>query len=559
MESSPLLVSGGRRVLFIPELVDIIFSFLDRSHNVNNACVCKNWSEIALYFIWKEVDDLARLFNLLRPIEKKRTRYVFQGLPDAHDWTRFQKYAARVRRLRFAEHTCRRDMLPILDDIARTRTVVDILPNMHTLEWIFFSAEYKERSILFMHKGVTNFAVSVPSLQHGHPSFTDMCARMPRLTTIDLRIPFAMHLIEAEVISMLRSLPDLKKVVLPEYHITSAIFTQLSQMRHIGVVQFEYGERQGMGDSQDVVSFQPTLAEGAFPALWDLNLTAGFGDVDRFLNADFAPINITSLYIDTHSPQTPTDVHTLLTTLSQNFHNLAQLFLNLLHHEPESIDLVPDLQLNFNTLKPLLSCPNLVTFELQHEYPVDISLSEIEELASRWPSLESLVLNEGPFVLHDFNLDLRALLPFAQHCPNLRRLGLFLNATAAEIPAHEVKPFRALRTLLMGVSQARDPDAVALFLSQICPPGCQLHYGVTWETFGDAVCLSLHQDVLAEVAVRCLPWARVEDLLPLLIQLRREEREKTRSLLEEVEDLRIRNRLLMDRLPGKADDSCVLI
>ena len=58
----------AHRVLFIPELLDIIFNFLNRDANVSNACVCKRWSEIALDVVWKEVDDLLHLFRLLKPI-----------------------------------------------------------------------------------------------------------------------------------------------------------------------------------------------------------------------------------------------------------------------------------------------------------------------------------------------------------------------------------------------------------------------------------------------------------------------------------------------------------
>ncbi|KAH7914881.1 hypothetical protein BJ138DRAFT_1176931 [Hygrophoropsis aurantiaca] len=557
MLSSPL-VSGGHRVLFIPELVDLIFSNLGRSHNVDNACVCKSWSEIALIFIWRDVGSLPRLFNLLRPIEKTRAGYVFQGTPDAHDWARFQKYAARVRRLSFREHMDTHNIVSVLDDVARTRTVVDILPHTHTLEWIYSSVEYMDRSVLFMHNGITNLTVAVPPLHFDRPVFSDMCARMPRLLALDLRVPFAMNLIEDDIISMLQNLPGLKKIALPEYHVTSAIITQLSKMKHIGVVQFEYGEEQGMGDPEDVVPFNPTLGEGAFPALWDLNLTATLEDVNRFFNADFAPINITSLYVDSHIQQTPNDLHILLQTLSENCHNLRQLFVNLLYHEPQNVNLVPDLQIKFHTLKLLLSFPNLVAFELQHEYPVDVTLSQLEELASNWPSLESLVLNQEPFVLREFNLDLRALLPFASHCPSLRRLGLFLDASAAEIPTDSIKPFRSLQTLLVGVSRARNSDAVALFLSQICPPGCNLLYGVTWGTFGESVCKNLNVEIIEEASVRCIPWSMIDDILPLLIQLRREEKVKTRALLEEVEDLRTRNRLLMDRLQIGAGDSCLL-
>jgi hypothetical protein len=61
-------VPPSQRVLFIPELVDIIFNLLDRKTNATNALVCKQWSQIALDVVWKEVDDLLQLFRLLKPI-----------------------------------------------------------------------------------------------------------------------------------------------------------------------------------------------------------------------------------------------------------------------------------------------------------------------------------------------------------------------------------------------------------------------------------------------------------------------------------------------------------
>lgn len=73
--------TGSHRVLFITELLDIIFSFLDRDSNVTNACVCKRWSDIALDVVWKEVDDLLHLFRLLKPICHQPDTYEYVSNP----------------------------------------------------------------------------------------------------------------------------------------------------------------------------------------------------------------------------------------------------------------------------------------------------------------------------------------------------------------------------------------------------------------------------------------------------------------------------------------------
>ena len=64
------------RVLFFPEILDIIFSFLDPRSNANNARVCRQWSEVALDTLWYEVYGLHKLFALLAPLRKRRNESV---------------------------------------------------------------------------------------------------------------------------------------------------------------------------------------------------------------------------------------------------------------------------------------------------------------------------------------------------------------------------------------------------------------------------------------------------------------------------------------------------
>lgn len=58
-----------QRVLEIPEIVELIFSFLDDESNANNAAVCRRWSELALNILWREVKGVHRLFSLLAPMQ----------------------------------------------------------------------------------------------------------------------------------------------------------------------------------------------------------------------------------------------------------------------------------------------------------------------------------------------------------------------------------------------------------------------------------------------------------------------------------------------------------
>ena len=58
------------RVLRIPELLQMIFCTLDLPSNAVNARVCKQWSDIALDILWREIDELYILFKILAPLIK---------------------------------------------------------------------------------------------------------------------------------------------------------------------------------------------------------------------------------------------------------------------------------------------------------------------------------------------------------------------------------------------------------------------------------------------------------------------------------------------------------
>lgn len=60
--------STTHRVLAIPELLKIIFSFGTPASNVSNALVCRSWREPALDYVWREVDDIYHLLQLLAPL-----------------------------------------------------------------------------------------------------------------------------------------------------------------------------------------------------------------------------------------------------------------------------------------------------------------------------------------------------------------------------------------------------------------------------------------------------------------------------------------------------------
>jgi hypothetical protein len=68
------------RALLIPELLNNILSLMDRDESAVNARVCKQWSDIALDLIWREVVGLARLLELLKPGYNRNHRFNVRHL-----------------------------------------------------------------------------------------------------------------------------------------------------------------------------------------------------------------------------------------------------------------------------------------------------------------------------------------------------------------------------------------------------------------------------------------------------------------------------------------------
>ncbi|KAF8068091.1 hypothetical protein FPV67DRAFT_1669955 [Lyophyllum atratum] len=553
--------SKALRVLALSELLDIIFRFLDDASNASNARVCKQWSELALDALWKEVSDLHRIFSLLSPLETVIDEvYGFARPLETSDWRRFERYRRRIRTLSYlsseAGYTLHQS---VFDDIARSRMSLDILPCLHALEW---DAPLSQ-CVLFMHKNIKSFAVTLPrEIAGAHSFFEDVAARMPNIIHLDLRLRFSITSIENLTINLVQNLTKLQKLTLPRFCFTTKIAEAVSHLEDLEAIEYEYFEQQGCGVSEDVMHFKPSLTEGSFPSLWDLNITVLFDDATNFLDTSFAPTNLTSLFLESLIIETPTKVLRLITAIAENCQALKTLALVSLVDSSTFATQVPnkDDSITMDTLRPLLTCPNLASLDLIHHRPLHLQQEDMEEIATSWPDLEKLFLNNEPVYMERSTLTLQALLPFARHCPKLHTLGLFIDATAADIPpssdpasAYQDIPFKALRRLSMGVSIIGEEGPVALFLSRICPLDCIVVSGITWHMSFDFV-----MEIMDIVRPRCEKWTMVRDFLPLLTRSRMEERAWARLLQEEVEDLRIQTAVLRDKaFAGSPQDRSV--
>ncbi|KAG6808956.1 hypothetical protein H0H92_002243 [Tricholoma furcatifolium] len=427
--------------------------------------------------------------------------------------------------------------------------------------------------VIFMHKNLKSLALFLnPDASRVFEDnttsvarvFEDIVSRMPKVSELDLRFQFPVREIEEGLVKLCSSLLDLRSITLPRFCLTTKLAESLSQLSNLQTIDFQYFDYQGYGDSLDISNFEPVLSEGCFTSLWELSLTISFDDAVKFLTIPFFPSNLTILFIDSPSIEDPTAVQALTSAVPDVCPLLKELTLISFvePHMPFNSPPKKEECINIDAFRPLFKCPNLTSFELEHHYPLHLDLADVEEIATSWPAIEVLSLNTQPVYAEHTNLTLRALLPFARHCPKLQRLGMFLHATITDFPTadqasvYQLPPFRALHTLSMGVSPIEEEGSVALFLSQICPLDCVIEKGVTWNDRDLAP-----DDILDTVYERFGKWKKVEELLPLLTKLRIEERERAQLLKKEVQDLRIRTEILMDKfaLSGAPVDGCITL
>ena len=482
-------------------------------------------------------------------------------------------YARRVRKFTYEDLGQTPQISPTsLAEISETRTSLSLLPHLREFTYATIFSGHRRFAVLFMNESVRRFNFRLDAgAEPLRPFFDNIPARMPHLTTLDLRTSRLASSIEDDFVHLLDELPRLEKVVVPPYHITSRITETLAKLPNLGVIEFQYFLYQGIGDKVDVEDFSPTIPKDGFPELWDLSLSAHLSQFIPVVVDTLAPAakNLTSLYIHAISVESEASVRQYLTVLGENFPLIRSIYVEAL---PGSImstqwqETEPEFEvLTLDTLKPLLGCPRLTTFELMYPIPLRLTLDDLETLTKGWPTLEVIDLNKEPVVLGSAmgiqsNLTLRALLPFARNCPNLRKLGLYLHATEADLPSvSEIpRPFAKLTELNVGLSSIGEPEAVALFLSRICPVDCNVEAGVRWpdmETFVDEISRVVMQE-------RTNGWDEVKFYLPLSVKLRHEEKVARDNLEREVEDLRIRNAILVEKsgmgLKGNGDSGCII-
>ncbi|KAJ8519089.1 hypothetical protein ONZ45_g3925 [Pleurotus djamor] len=498
------------RVFTTTELVMEVLSYLPQKDLLSCALVQKKWTEPSLNAAWHTVEDLSSLLRLLAPLVRQ-----FVRTPEIFDWIRFKSIAKRVRKL-----CCRRNLSyvfhpDVFKDIALVRTTEDVFPNLHTLEWAMEIGSIP----LFLHEHVHTLRLwlSPNHILHTATALLSLCANIkrlsPRLRIIDVASNISSQYIENEIMDLIGSLRLLETVVLPPQCSTPRLFSLLAALPSLSHLSLA-----GRGDVQETTTHHyifPNLSPGSFNHLISLELNLPLVKTSAILASLTTLRSLTNLSLFSPDRENPGSIQDVLKAASRSFPRLESISVCPLVGGPP--ELGPFLRhLDFPSLRPLVVLSNLINLTLYHQTSFLLTLDNLTELTLSLPRLETCHLNHGPYQFRSAHaLPCNAMFPFAQNCPKLRELGLYINALSPPSLSIDDPSFPQLKTLHLGNSPISEATKPALFLSQILPPYCEITIGVLWKNVDWArddpqgICGRIHA-----------LWREVKALLPSFIQLR---------------------------------------
>ncbi|KAI0085999.1 hypothetical protein BDY19DRAFT_908535 [Irpex rosettiformis] len=422
----------------IPEILTLVFSHCLYDKNLQSvaraARVCKLWSEVALDVLWRVVTDKFR-----RP-------------PRQTDWTRFERYARRVRVVKFDDRraSVRRKVLDesVYDDIAATRRSSSnsaLLPNLQTLSWVMSDQTRQRRSLVFMHSGIQHLVIqlnvssSSPSSSSSSPSSSslasyveDIISHSPGISTLQIHSPHPIRTIQPETQTLIRGLLYLKHLTLPMYFLTSHLAATLAGCVFLESVEFAEPVERGVGDRRDISHFAPHahpllsssdnkttsthLEEESFQSLRRLSIAAYIPHATAFLASRLLPPHtLTSLRLVVLATSPPHVLEELFETL-RKFTELSEVVVDFPITPDSPISLPPPFSSfsssspthpsssrpTISTLRPLLNRP-LKKLELRWDYELLLTDDDAHELARGLRGVEVLHLHSEAIPLSYFS------------------------------------------------------------------------------------------------------------------------------------------------------------
>jgi len=204
-----------------------------------------------------------------------------------------------------------------------------------------------------------------------------------------------------------------------------------------------------------------------FPALRSLVLTAcHLPQCTSFVSLISSP-QLDELSVSYNTQAKPSIVTSFFSVIGTSIRSIS-----VRHHIQHNTTAEAPFIFSPSTFAPLLACRNLRSVRVVNVGTLNLDDEFIVSAAKAWNRLEDITLSSLPWSFAIPNISLNSLTALSQHCPQLTRVHLVLDAREVpEIPNDSVNMVgaRLLRVLNIGDSVLECIEPVAQFLWRIMP------------------------------------------------------------------------------------------
>ncbi|CAE7099770.1 unnamed protein product [Rhizoctonia solani] len=535
--------------LLLEDVLRTIFEWADTPTRAAGAAVSRRFMRPALAALWHKPAKIFDVLSLIAPLEREPSMlsYCFARPVMPSDWSRFSEiYAPLIHEIQYtpAWSTVSKKLSPtVFDDLARSRLQLHILPNLTSLQWYPNSALELRQCEIFMSPSLRSLDVSIPSIEEVYVEafFAMTKARAPNLRVFQFECHFRATTVEQWLCDLLETCKSIRGLGLSHYFLTTNMLASASKLPELEEILL--WSRSPVGEIEDVMSLDMhQLQRGSFPKLREFSLDASLIQMRIFVSMPaFNPKTLTYLHVTSLEIERPNDIQSFLEILVDVCHPLETLVLSML---VKWVEITPPPRITMEHIQPILGFKRLLDFDVTYNYPFYVTDADLEHMARSWPSLRTLMLSEYPyFCSDDIELpSLASLIPFAEHCPNLINLGLFVNASLpVSLPSTAIKPFQKLQLLNFGQSYIQENDVVgvASLVSRLCDPSVQIKMGHAISAYSFSPCLasSTEETPDADIATRNERWDKVVAAVAVLQQARQIEVDRIKQLEERLAEL----------------------
>ncbi|KAG8916781.1 hypothetical protein FRC01_002872 [Tulasnella sp. 417] len=498
---SPATLGSTAQALSLPELLTLVFYFSQLADVATSARVCKGWSDTALNYLWRDLDSVFPLLELLfdiNLIKGKPGSFMLKKLINVlgnADWDRFHSYGKRVRSLEFDEAwTYREDpQTPELDPMIVAVLCLhhpfgaSFLPRLQKLNWAtegsalsmlpFLSGELKE---LYLE-------MSTETASMVNEVLKVIIHRSPSLIKLSLEAKVQVVRVETSLAKWLQTTENLEEVSVPPYYLTPVIIQTLGSLPKLNVIE------QGLkfthpSDSSGVPQFLPP---GTFPNLTDISFNATLSEAQKFLLAS-QEVGSRLVRITLHAFGTmdSEDIPNFARHVAQNCPLMVNLGLDLFKVLESGAR--PASQLTMALLESLYPCTQLESVGIGHPFPFTFHEDNVEQMGRAWPQMAFLDVCPDP----DFSFPIEGqmgnplsiLSAFAKALPKLKFLSLYFNQQEAPPFVDNLWPqhqFQNLTEVYFGLSGIPGDSVrkVGFYIASLCKERPLVGYGASsWHT-----------------------------------------------------------------------------